>query len=73
MFDRVYARKTRVVHFDEKILATDESNPGLCAKTVANIKDDNFGSSFLIMPEALNFKHSIICIAKDSTRMARRI
>ena len=55
MLDRVYSKRTHVAYFDKKFSAIYDSNPDHCAGMAAQIKDDNFGNSFFIMPIADNF------------------
>ena len=42
-------------------------------ETIEKIKNDSFGHTFFIQPEAVNFTQSIICMANDETKLAREI
>ena len=43
------------------------------ADSVEKIKDDSFGHSFFIQPVTPNFKHYILCMANDETKLAHKI
>ena len=59
--------------FDKEFHDVPDENSAQCAKIIGKIKDKKFGNSIFTMPAAINFLYSIICVAKDKTKLVRRI
>ena len=73
MLDNALNMHMRVAQFDKKFVASPIYNLRVGASVLDRLKDSYFGHVICTYPLSDKFRHSVVCVARDASRLAHQV